>query len=89
MNSKKITVSVLIVIVLAFFFFGMNAYQKRVQDSQAEKVSQSENRLVRFHSPVFGPSNASVTIVEFFDPACEYAPPGRNLQEKHLIKLGV
>lgn len=71
MNSKKITVSVLIIIVLAFFFLGMNAYQKRVQDSQAEKVSQSENRLVRFHSPVFGPSNASVTIVEFFDPACE------------------
>ena len=71
MNSKKITVSVLIIIVLAFFFLGMNAYQKRVHDSQAEKVSQSENRLVRFHSPVFGPRNAPVTIVEFFDPACE------------------
>ena len=23
------------------------------------------------HSPVFGPANAPVTIVEFFDPACE------------------
>ena len=23
------------------------------------------------HSPVFGPTNAPVTIVEFFDPACE------------------
>lgn len=27
--------------------------------------------LVRDHSPVFGPPNAPVTIVEFFDPACE------------------
>lgn len=69
-----------------FFVLGMNAYQTRVQNSQAEKVSevvsqfsnssggqasQANNRLVRFHSPVFGPSNAPVTIVEFFDPACE------------------
>jgi protein-disulfide isomerase len=90
MNSKKITVSVLVVITLVLFFLGVNAYQKRVQNSQAEKVSQvltqtnsqssnpsdsqssqTDNRLVRFHSPVFGPSNAPVTIVEFFDPACE------------------
>lgn len=83
MNSKKITVAALVAIVLVFFFLGMNAYQKRVQNSQAEKVSQvvqqsgsepaiqTDNRLVRFHSPVFGPSNAPVTIVEFFDPACE------------------
>lgn len=83
MNSKKITVVALVAIVLVFFFLGMNAYQKRVQNSQAEKVSQvvqqagsepasqTDNRLVRFHSPVFGPSNAPVTIVEFFDPACE------------------
>lgn len=27
--------------------------------------------LVRAHSPVLGPPNAPVTIVEFFDPACE------------------
>ena len=83
MNSKKITVIALVAIVLLFFFLGMNAYQKRVQNSQAEKLSQvvqqsgsalasqTDNRLVRFHSPVFGPSNAPVTIVEFFDPACE------------------
>ena len=87
MNSKKITVAALVAIVLVFFFLGMNAYQKRVQNSQAEKVnqvvkestgqpvnpsgSQADNRLVRFHSPVFGPRNAPVTIVEFFDPACE------------------
>ncbi len=27
--------------------------------------------LVRPHSPIMGPANAPVTIVEFFDPACE------------------
>ncbi|MFM2274388.1 MAG: hypothetical protein RL211_260 [Pseudomonadota bacterium] len=89
MNSKKITVAALVVIVALFFVLGMNAYQKRVQQSQAEKVSQVisqsgqssqpaqsqakpiDNRLIRFHSPVFGLSAAPVTIVEFFDPACE------------------
>ncbi|HEX8900665.1 DsbA family protein [Vitreimonas sp.] len=29
------------------------------------------NAYVRQHSPVIGPANARVTIVEFFDPACE------------------
>ena len=28
-------------------------------------------RLVRPHSPVLGPANAPVTLVEFLDPACE------------------
>ncbi|MET0209810.1 MAG: thioredoxin domain-containing protein [Burkholderiaceae bacterium] len=28
-------------------------------------------RLVRDHSPVLGPANAKVTLVEFLDPACE------------------
>ena len=27
--------------------------------------------LIRPHSPLFGPNDATVTIVGFFDPACE------------------
>lgn len=30
-----------------------------------------DNTLVRTHSPVIGPADAAVTIVEFFDPSCE------------------
>lgn len=71
MNSKKFTVAILLGIVLVAFFFGMNTYQRRVQNSQEQKVTQQEYRLVRMHSPVIGPQNAPVTIVEFFDPACE------------------
>ena len=33
-------------------------------------IDQSE-RLVREHSPILGARDAKVTIVEFFDPACE------------------
>ena len=44
-------------------------------DMQAEAASedagQAESSLVRSHSPILGPKGAPVTIVEFFDPACE------------------
>lgn len=71
MNSKKLTVAILLGIVLIAFLFGMYNYQRRVQSSQEQKVTQQKGLLVRMHSPVFGPTNAPVTIVEFFDPACE------------------
>lgn len=71
MNAKKITVIGLVAIVALFFYLGMNAYQSRVQTTQDVQVKAEQTRLVRMHSPVFGPQNAPVTIVEFFDPACE------------------
>lgn len=87
MNSKKITVAILLAVVLTAFLLGMNSYQRRVQNAQAEKVTQQTDRLVRFHSPTFGPANAPVTIVEFFDPACEtcraFYPMVKNLMKQY------
>jgi protein-disulfide isomerase len=44
-------------------------------------------RLVREHSPVLGPRDAPVTIVEFLDPACEacraFAPVVKQIQFMH------
>ncbi len=37
----------------------------------AAEPKASTSSLVRFHSPTLGPQQAPVTIVEFFDPACE------------------
>lgn len=71
MNAKKLTVIVLLAVVAIAFLFGMNTYQRRVQNDQAQKATQQSERLVRMHSPVLGPQAAPVTLVEFFDPACE------------------
>lgn len=71
MTSRKMTVFALLAVVLAAFGLGAFLYQQRVQNAQMEQVNQQQSRLVRMHSPVFGPQGAPVTIVEFFDPACE------------------
>jgi protein-disulfide isomerase len=71
MTSRKLTVALILGVVLVAFAFGVYHYQRSVQNAQMEKVSQQAARLVRMHSPVFGPQGAPVTIVEFFDPACE------------------
>ncbi len=42
--------------------------QKEPGDPQA---TQNAAILIRPHSPVIGPPEAAVTIVEFFDPSCE------------------
>lgn len=36
-----------------------------------QNVDKVEDVLVRAYSPIMGPKDAPVTIVEFFDPACE------------------
>ncbi|CEP34127.1 MULTISPECIES: DsbA family protein [unclassified Halomonas] len=40
-------------------------------EAASEDAAQAESSLVRSHSPILGPKEAPVTIVEFFDPACE------------------
>jgi protein-disulfide isomerase len=49
----------------------VSLYRKHVHSAQDQTVSAEQTRLVRMHSPILGPQGAPVTIVEFFDPACE------------------
>ena len=87
MNAKKFTVIGLLSIVALFFYLGMNAYQSRVQTAQDVQVKAEQTRLVRMHSPLFGPQNAPVTIVEFFAPTCEtrraFYPIVKNLMAQY------
>lgn len=91
MNNKKIAVITLLVVVIVAFFFGVQAYQRNTQAEQRQAATQNADRLVRMHSPVLGPQNAPVTIVEFFDPACEtcraFYPVVKQLMAKYPTDL--
>ena len=91
MNAKKFTVIGLVALVALLFYWAMTFYQQRVQAAQDVQVMAEPSRLVRMHSPVFGPQDAPVTIVEFFDPACEtcraFYPVVKNLMAQHPEKI--
>lgn len=71
MNTKKIAIGGILALVVVAFVLGVSLYRKQTQTAQDQTVRAEQTRLVRMHSPVLGPQGAPVTIVEFFDPACE------------------
>jgi protein-disulfide isomerase len=69
MSQKRIALLTLILAAVAFAL-GIYVYDSRAKPTPALQTSQAQS-LVRSHSPVYGQATAKVTIVEFFDPACE------------------
>lgn len=57
-------------IITAFGFATAFLYQQFFAEQESVLPPPDPNALVRPHSPVIGPANAPVTIVEFFDPSC-------------------
>ena len=58
--------------ILAIIIFSVSAFVYQQSQLQKKAVpATSIDKLMPKHSPVFGPESAKVTIVEFFDPACE------------------
>ena len=68
--KKTLFISAAIILLLAFgagaYFYATNKTEQAGQFAQ-----QNRSALVRDYSPVLGPVDAKVEIVEFFDPACE------------------
>jgi protein-disulfide isomerase len=87
--SRRTTV--LATALVAIIGFGLAGYlYKQSAPEQMEATSKqpaNESELVRFHSPIMGPSKARVTIVEFFDPACEscraFYPVVKQIMSEH------
>jgi protein-disulfide isomerase len=53
-------------------FSGATILYQNEQEARVLAITAARaEALVRDHSPVIGPANAPVTIVEFFDPSCE------------------
>ena len=55
---------------LAVFAAAFVIYDRSESSTEATATVE-QTPFVRDHSPVIGPENAPVTIVEFFDPSCE------------------
>lgn len=70
MNKKWIVLSTVAAVLLAFVAAAL-VYKDRSRQEVSQAALTNNEALVRAHSPVFGNPAAKVTIVEFFDPACE------------------
>lgn len=84
MNRRMLVVSVAAVALLGFAGAGAIYTQTKPVSSD---IAEADDLLVRRHSPVIGPANAKVTIVEFFDPSCEacraYYPIVKQILAEH------
>ena len=91
MNTRKLLALAVLLILGLAFYLGMDAYRDRTQAEQDTRIAVEGSRLVRMHTPIIGPQNAPVTIVEFFDPACEtcraFYPIVKQIMAQHPDKV--
>ncbi|ANQ21050.1 disulfide bond formation protein DsbA [Vibrio natriegens] len=77
MNRRVLIVVICLALIAAFgaaVLFKPQPQSSTASTEQPLATAQwaaNQQALVRFHSPTFGPADAPVTIVEFFDPSCE------------------
>ncbi len=66
--NRRTMVAVTVVVAVAVFAAAAYIYKSNTEEQEA--AAQRAELLIRPHSPVFGPTGAPVTIVEFLDPSC-------------------
>jgi len=69
MNRRTLVIGTTVIAALLFITAWFTV--ERSTPPVLENEAPAGSALIRFHSPVIGPQDAPVTIVEFFDPACE------------------
>ncbi len=92
-NFKTLTVAAVLAVVGLGFAAGTYFQRQQAQARQDLILNQENTRLVRPHSPTFGPADAPVILVEFFDPACEscraFYPHVKALLQQHPKEVRV
>ncbi|OHC56167.1 MAG: disulfide bond formation protein DsbA [Rhodobacterales bacterium RIFCSPHIGHO2_02_FULL_62_130] len=74
MNRRTLLLGVSALGIAAFAGGAYVLNQRRTAEAEAAAAATpaaETNLLIRPHSPVLGPADAPVTLVEFFDPSCE------------------
>jgi protein-disulfide isomerase len=90
MKQKNLFIAVVALLILVFAG-GAFIYKKQQAEAAAQLAAKNIAALVRADSPSFGNPNASVHIVEFFDPACgtcrEFYPLVKAMMTAHPDKI--
>lgn len=85
--NRRTAVIVISLLAIAGFVAAALLYKGNQPVPQAAAPVKVNGALVRFNAPSFGPANAPVTIVEFFDPSCEscraFYPIVKQMMAKH------
>jgi protein-disulfide isomerase len=69
--NKKMIVLTSILIMSSIFTLGVFIVNKKTADQAIQSANQDSAYLERSYSVTLGSPEAKVTLVEFFDPACE------------------
>jgi len=87
MNRRAIMLSVVAVAVAVFAAAAWFTTRPASVEATATVPAEQSEALLRSYSPTLGPEDAPVTIVEFFDPACEacraFYPVIKDIMEEH------
>lgn len=71
MSKRGIVIATALIAVTGFGLAGYVYRQSVPEENFVAALPEGGTTLIRPNSPVMGPAQARVTIVEFFDPACE------------------
>lgn len=71
MTRRPLILAVLVLAVTMFAAAGWYTTRPAPTADATPVASETVNALVRSYTPILGPEDAPVTVVEFFDPACE------------------
>jgi len=69
--NKKAQVPIVAALLLLVFAVAVIIYNEQKTDALSDAADKNASLLIRDYSPTTGNQDAKVTIVEFFDPACE------------------
>ncbi len=86
MNKRTVVLGTAATAALVFVIGALLVKMNQPQIEQTSVVAK-DTPLIRSYAPVIGNANAPVTIVEFFDPACEacraFHPVVKGILEEH------